>query len=645
MRRLAHDGGASTTFEDEIFYSYMATIDYSSTRSISTIRAFTGFTYCETPPMHHAATSLNTYEPHLIEAQAYRVCLDTTSPRFRSRLDPPAFDLNKAPLSDREAFRRSDAAIWKAAMDREVASLMEMGAFEEADLPPGRKAIGLKWVYSIKTDADGVRIAGKEKARLVAQGFSQRPEDYDETYAPVAKMASIRVLLAYAAKNKLFIDQFDCKTAFLHAKNRKMIYGKQIPHYPSQNPSRVLRIVVALYGLRQSAYEFYSLFSEIILNLGFVKCPSDPAVFYGEWSTAPHRSIPMPENGDNLRMHTPAWVDDALAIHNSPALYQWFIVMLRLHLNIVDLGACQRFLSLSIWYDRANGVLVLHGSIYIIDMLDEWHMSNCTPSAVPFFGNLADLEPAPPGSLPEFSDEDLTVNYQRLVGELMYLATTVRPDIAYHAMALARYSSQPTRAHMLQAKRVIRYLAGTKDLGLRFGNPTSSNVPLSLAGYIRCVGCSDSDWASSSDDRKSISGFCFFYEGSLVSWSSVKQKSLAGSSTESEYYALVHAIKEALWLRAFLSFNGLPTPDPFPILSDNQAALSMTKSPAISSRSKHIDIRHHFIRQHVADGTFSTSWIPTADMPADIFTKPLATVLFRRHRDTLGLIPIPKTTP
>ena len=151
------------------------------------------------------------------------------------------------------------------------------------------------------------------------------------------------------------------------------------------------------------------------------------------------------------------------------------------------------------------------------------------------------------------------------------------------------------------------------------------------------VGCSDADWASNTIDRRSVSGYSFYFQGSLVSWSAVKQKSIALSSTEAEYYALAHAFKEALWIRTFLSLLRFPVPRPFPILTDNQAACSLSTSSAISARSKHIDIRHHFIRDHVQAGSFSTTWIPTEDMPADIFTKPLSPILFHRHRDVLGL--------
>ena len=158
-----------------------------------------------------------------------------------------------------------------------------------------------------------------------------------------------------------------------------------------------------------------------------------------------------------------------------------------------------------------------------------------------------------------------------------------------------------------------------------------------MRGFLQNCGCSDADWASDATDRKSISGYSFYFEGSLVSWSAVKQKSIALSSTEAEYYAMSHAFKEALWIRVFLGFLKFPVLCPFPIFSDNQAACSLSNSLAISARSKHIDIRHHFIREHVQSGSFSTTWIPTADMPADIFTKVLSFPIFSHHRDVLGL--------
>ena len=232
-----------------------------------------------------------------------------------------------------------------------------------------------------------------------------------------------------------------------------------------------------------------------------------------------------------------------------------------------------------------------------------------------------ELPPAPPNSLPDISDADLAPKYQHLVGCLLYLVVATRLDIAYYAMWLGQFNAKPSQTHFLAAKHVLRYLSGTRHLALCLGSSLSC-VPTTLSRYVKNVGCSDADWASDAVDRKSISGYCFHFEGSLVSWSPVKQKSIALSSTEAEYYAMTHAFKETLWLCAFLGLLKFPVPRPFPILSDNQAVCSLSNSLAISARSKHdIDIRHHFICCHVRASSFSTIWLPTADMPADIFTK------------------------
>ena len=207
-------------------------------------------------------------------------------------------------------------------------------------------------------------------------------------------------------------------------------------------------------------------------------------------------------------------------------------------------------------------------------------------------------------------------------------------------MALGQYNANPTRAHLLAVKGVLRYLAGTLDYGLRFTVPPP-DIPSSVSPFIQNCALTDADWASDETDRKSISGYCFYHLGALVSWSSQKQKVVASSSTEAEYYSLSYALHEGLWMRLFLASLDFSFPAPFPMLCNNQSTLKMANTDTSSSRSKHIDVCYHFIREKVADGTFETAWIPTADMIADIFTKPLPFPLFSHHRASLGVVPIP----
>jgi hypothetical protein len=300
----------------------------------------------------------------------------------------------------------------------------------------------------------------------VAQGFNQRPGQYDETYTPVAKMASICIFLSWAAVRDLEVFQFDCKTAFLHAKIRHPLYARPFPGYPISSPKKVLRILVALYGLRQSAYEFYMLFRSLLLALGMIRCEVDHGVFVGEWTSPPHSSIIMPDDGSPIVLYVPLHVDDGLAITNSPPLYQWFLSILSKRLQIVDLGPCSKFLSILIIRDRPNRRLWLSSHVYVSELLDEWNLSTCRTASTPFPSDFSDFSSMPSNALPSVPDHELVPKYQRLVGCLLYLAIATRPDLSFYAMWLGQFNANPTRHHFLVAKHVLRYLAGTKTLAL-----------------------------------------------------------------------------------------------------------------------------------------------------------------------------------
>jgi hypothetical protein len=576
--------------------------------------------------------SLPTSNYHTLRHDCF---LSTPLPFLRTRTT----DLSRPPNTYHDATSRPDRDIWMAAMGREISSLEEKKAFERTKLPSGRKAIGLRWTYDYKYHPDGTIIQGKEKARLVAQGFSQRPEDYGETYAPVVKLVSVRILLALANHYDFEIMSFDVKTAFLHARLPYDIFAKQIPGFPEADPTLVLRLLVALYGLKQSAYEWYKLLARTFFALGLCRCEADHAVFVGRWSTPPHPSITMPNSGDHLILFVPVHVDDGLAICNSLPLYSWFVSEVSKSIDLVCLGPVinTRYLGQRIIRDRANKTLQISQSDLIVELLEDWGLTACKPLPVPLSHNLSRLPPCSPNACSDISDDNITLAYQRIVGSITYLAICTRPDLAYAAMALGQFNASPTRAHLIAAKGVLRYLAGTINLSLSFPSDVSK-FPDTVKSYTDACGLSDADWASDESDRKSVSGYCFYFLNSLISWSSRKQRTVSTSSTESEYYALANAIKEAIWIRLFLSLTKISFTKPLPILCDNQSAQTIAKTDAISSRTKHIDVRHHFIRQHIADGSFAITWIPTSDMVADIFTKPLLSTLYLRHRDTLGLI-------
>jgi len=245
-------------------------------QSLSAITDFVSLFATDDLLPSEALVDLNSHEHNAFSS----FCLLTAVDRHRFQR-PCNFDLRKAPESYHEALAHPDADVWCAAMCRELDSLEERNSFEWMTLPSDRKAIGLRWCFTYKFHPDSSIIRGKEKARLVAQGFSQWPEDYGSTYSPVAKITSIHIALAYVAHHDLEIMSFDVKTAFLHAKLSTIIFCKQIPGFPEADSSTVLRLLVALYGLRQSSYKFYMLLHCLMTCLGMMRCEVDHAVFYG----------------------------------------------------------------------------------------------------------------------------------------------------------------------------------------------------------------------------------------------------------------------------------------------------------------------------------------------------------------------------
>ena len=295
------------------------------------------------------------------------------------------------------------------------------------------------------------------------------------------------------------------------------------------------------------------LFFSLLISLGMICCEADHEIFFGEWTSPPDPSVTMPINGRPLVLYVPIHVDDSLVITNSLSLYVWFLKMLASCLMIVDLGQCSKFLSILIVHDHPNCCLWLSSHVYIAELLEEWNLKNCQPASTPFPTKLPDSS-TPSNALPNVADVDLVPEYQCLVGCLLYLAIVSHPDLSYYTMWLGQFNASPTRSHFLAAKHVLRYLAGTQKLSLGLGAP-SSNTPISLSGFMQNVGCSDANWASDTTDHKSISRYSFYFEGSLVSWSAVKQKSISLSSTRAEYYAMTHTFKEAIWLCSFLQFQ------------------------------------------------------------------------------------------
>jgi hypothetical protein len=361
--------------------------------------------------------------------------------------------------------------------------------------------------------------------------------------------------------------------------------------------------------------EWYEQVRSVMEELGFKRCAVDHAVFTYDCVTKGVRTICI------IGFH----VDDGLGTSNSFAFLKWVKSKIDERFGIKDLGPVTKFLGIQFERNRQTRCLWLHQGEYITYLLEEYDMLNCNPVTLP-------MDTHHPFGRPGESYTiilNLPTRCRKLIGELLYLAICTRPDISFAVNALAQHNANPSLAHFAAAKRLLRYLAGTLNLRMSYGG---ARVDEPLHAYC------DADWASTPEDRLSISGYAWFYAGGIIAHASKKQSTHALSSTEAEYMAITHVIQEGLWLVSLFNEIHVPLPSPIVIHIDNTGAISLSKEAKNHIRSKHIDVRYHFIRGHVERGTFLPKWLPTHMNTADIFTKALPRPLFLKHSTGLQLV-------
>ncbi|PPQ84479.1 hypothetical protein CVT25_007657 [Psilocybe cyanescens] len=523
----------------------------------------------------------------------------------------PGYDMSIPPANYAEAMARSDADEWRKVVVKELEMLKSMGVYVDDVLPDGVNAIGCRWVLEFKL----LEIGGPPiyKARLVAQGFSQIPfVDYDATFAPVAKSVSIRFIAVYAAIHAWHLECFDATRAFLWGDLTETIYMRCPQGYSSPFKG-VWRLLKSLYGLKQASRVWYKLLCSVLEKLGFNRLEFDHAVFiFKRWW-----------GGGNVHCLLGMHVDDGLGGSNSSEFLRFIKEEIGKAFGIKDLGPVKEFLGVQFERDLGTRELWIHQEPYIDALLDEYGLINCNPVSTPIdvahpFGRETDIHPIIP---------NLVTAFQRLIGSLLFIQRHSRPDISVAVLLLSQHCSKPSSCHFAAAKRVLRYLSGTRSLRLHYGG-TSSGA--SLYGY------SDADWAGDKVTRASTSGFLWTMAGGPISWSSKTQTCIATSSTESEYVALTRALQEGLWLRASLAYLQLPCPTPLIIATDNEGARSLSENDSSHSKAKHIDICYHFIRSHIESQTFQIVHTSGITNPADILTKPLHRLKFLEAVERLG---------
>jgi len=489
------------------------------------------------------------------------------------------------PMSVKSALNEPDAAKWQLAMDEEIKSHQQNSTWKLDELPPGRKAIKAKWVFRRKMDEAG--NVCRFKARLVAKGYSQRYGlDYTETFSPVVRYASVRLLMAIAVSKRMKIHQMDVITAYLQSDLEEKIFMEQPENY-QDGTKRVCRLMKSIYGLKQSGLNWNTRLDSELTRYGLFKSKLDPCVYF--------------DKSRDLMMAI--YVDDFLIFYKTNE----DIKKLRTHLlekfKMKDLGPARSCLGIRI--NVLDNRIELDQSSYIQEVLLRFGMADCKAVGTP-----SDTSEKLSNTV-EKDTKDLTgkVPYQEAVGSILYLAQCTRPDVAFATNNVSRFNGKHSEKHWMAVKRILRYLRGTIDRKLVFSN--------SQANILR-VYC-DSDWASEQDERKSCTGFVATLSGGAVSWCSKRQPIVALSSTEAEYIALSSAVGDAIWIKQLMQELG--TPPKVIILCDNQSAIKLAKSDAFRPRTKHIDVRYHYIRNYVTDGSIKIEHVSTNLMAADSLTK------------------------
>lgn len=488
------------------------------------------------------------------------------------------------PCSYSAAINSNQREFWKSAMEEEYKSLIANGTWVLVN-SSNQKLVDNRWVFKIKYDVDGK--VDRHKARLVARGFTQiYGVDYWETFSPVVRMESVRLIFAIAASRNLRIQQFDIKTAFLNGDLEEEIYMRQ-PEGFDDGSGRVCKLKKSLYGLKQASRCWNVAFVNCLLEFGLRQCKSDPCVFIG--------------SGDGMLI-LGIYVDDGILAAESEKDVSQLMAKLT---GRFEMSACKFGLFLGMEVKRLDsGDIQISQRSYSEKVLERFGMSEAHPVGTPTIGADGPVVAA---------EEVIKFPYRAAVGSLLYLAVVSRPDLSFAVGMASRHMENPTREDVCAVKRVLRYLKGTSNLRIQF----SSGAALQLVGYC------DADYAGDKESRRSTSGCVFMVGGAAISWRSERQSVVATSTTEAEYIAAAEAVKEMIWLKRFLEEMTGSCIKPL-LRMDNQSAMKLIDNPVMHRRTKHIDVRYHFVRDEKQKKTFSLEFVRTNEQLADFLTKGLS---------------------
>ncbi|KAL3612663.1 hypothetical protein D5086_003683 [Populus alba] len=470
---------------------------------------------------------------------------DTTILKVR-----PLFDVyERCNLVHAEPTNYTEAArfpAWIDAMKSEIDSIKRNETWELTELPHNKREIGVKWVFRTKFNPDGSIF--RHKARFVVKGFAQvAGVDYGDTFAPVARHDTIRLLLALAGQKEWKVYHLDFKSAFLNGILLEEIYIQQPEGFVvTGHEHKVYKLHKALYGLKQAPRAWYSRIDTHLIQLGFKRSENEATLY-------------LKQDEDGLQLVISLYVDDMLVTGSNVKLLADFKREMHDVFKMSDLGIMNYFLGMEI-HQNSSGIFVSQKK-YVVDILKRFKLESCKEVTTP----LAQNEKISKNDGEQLEEPSA---YRSLVGSLLYLTAT-RPDLMFPAGLLSRFMSSPSNVHMGVAKRILKYIKGTTDLGILY----------SKSGGVKLSGYADSDWAGSVDGMKSTSGYVFTIGSGAICWNAKKQDVVAQSTVEAEYISLAAAANQAIWLNKLLADLGQEQSSPTELYCDNKSAIAIAQNP------------------------------------------------------------------
>ena len=531
-------------------------------------------------------------------------------------------EYNPAPANYYEAMTRKDSPQWWISICTEFDNMHDKVVWrivKISDVPSGKKIIGNRWVFALKDD-------GTYRARTVGQGFSQVPgKDFQENHAPVVHDTTFRFCLVQMLIYGLSSGQFDVVTAFLYGNLEEIIYmrfPKGYARFLQEKQNQIydeneycLLLEKALYGLVQAARQWWKRMTEVMKKLGFFPSPADPCLFV------------KPAVNNQPPAFIILYVDDGGVI-GTPEVIREVLDALKKEFKIKELGPMKNFVGCQITINRKRDTLWIRQPKLIKNLRE--HFSKLIVTDRNF------KTPAAPRSVvmrPQPDDPTLYLEQQQQyrsgVGMLMYLVKHSRPDIANATRELTKVLDGATEAHWKAMMRIIKFVLDTSLYALRL-KPNGIG-----SGKVTLRGISDSEFAGDRETRKSVYGYVTYYCGAPISWKSKSGDSVTLSSTEAEYYASSETAKELLFIHNLIISMEKNLELPIIMNVDNTGAIYLANNFTTGPRTKHIDIRAHFVRELIINGILKVVFVKSEDNDADIFTKNVSEDLFVKHSNKL----------